>query len=246
MVGSRTPGRGFARDTLFDRLVAHERGVPDAGAPTLRPRLPYAFQHPGDADADIATEEVIVPLRPAPHSPPPAPELRTGDAPPRQPEETAESRTVEPRTQSEISAAARRDTPALLEALPPRARHDEPERAHHEHRVDEARPRIENPSSPGAPSTQTRPLNPNAAPPAPRQASATLLQPPVSRPILPPLPNIQKLGGGDETLVEIHIGRIDVRAVGDAPPLPARSDNGVRAPDQLAAYLNRRSRGARS
>lgn len=61
--------------------------------------------------------------------------------------------------------------------------------------------------------------------------------------MLQPLP--PRRAPAPEPVIEIHIGRIEVRAqLADAPGKPSASARGGR--DGLSDYLNRRARGARS
>jgi len=232
-----------AGGTMFDRLVAHERGLPDAAAPSLRPRLPYAFQQPSDADADFAGEEIVVPLNPPAQPQPAAAGKKSGavvaepnnDHAPRPPTRSVASTEpastkappIEPAEARQARLAVARvapgPIPAVQQAQPPLPARPElrPETAKRAARFERSNGAAEK-----------------------RRTDATLLHPPVSRPILP-LPSVQKLGG-DETRVEIHIGRIDVRALPDQAPPPRAHEPAAQAPDGLAAYLGRRSRGARS
>jgi hypothetical protein len=243
MTGASTVGQGSLAGTMFDRLIAHEQGLPEASAPTLRPRLPYAFQHSTDADAEISTEEVIIPLRPPPTPAAVADDGASGSEPTEQEEAPVQA------------APAQRSSPADAISMLPHASPLSPLKDFHEDQreafsgqpLQEARlkkavfseaaqlPQIatSNAVQSIAPSEPSRP-----------QPNSTPLQPPVPRAILPL--RAAKGIGRDETVVEIHIGRIDVRAAAEFPPQSRSTAPASRTGDNLAQYLDRRSRGARS
>lgn len=96
------------------------------------------------------------------------------------------------------------------------------------------------------------PLTRRALDPHMLQPVAAPAQPPASRPprALPPAPLFAPAPApAPEPVIEIHIGRVDIRAQaardGTAAPPQPRPDNRT-GDDALAAYLSRRSRGARS
>jgi hypothetical protein len=61
-----------------------------------------------------------------------------------------------------------------------------------------------------------------------------------------PLPATQPQQAAPEITIDIHIGRIDVRAPAAAPAPPAAAAPAPRTADALHCYLQRRGRGARS
>jgi len=228
---------------MFDRLIAHERGLPEAAAPTLRPRLPYAFQHATDADAEISTEEVIVPLRSRPTPAAVTADRASGIVQPGR--EDAPVQDAPPQRSSRadaISPAPRASPLEPLNDFPQKQRQAFSEQPLQETRLEKAVSSEASQPPQLAASAPVRSIaTSNSSRPRPEAAP---LHPPASRAILP-LPALPRIGR-DETVVEIHIGRIDVRTAAEPSPTQRSSAPAGRPGDNLAHYLDRRSRGARS
>jgi len=237
-VGGRT---GF-----LDQLVQHERGAAAPSTGGLRPRLPNLFEQVRSDDSGFDVEEVAVEpihhLAPRESLPIDSAEAVANmpavpnpvAAVPSQALEGTKRHMVEPapkcRTAAEppakpsLAAAASIETPA---ARPPgRAA---PIGVHND-----TRQTMDLGTRPRQPDSPRRP--PDSLP-ASRALSST-------RPRIV-LPGADRPEAGDH-VVEIHIGRIDVRAAPKQAEAPPAASAPPPSADRLAAYLQRRSRGGRS
>jgi hypothetical protein len=231
------------KSTLFDHLVQHERGAAVGSARSLRPRLPHPFEKGSAQDTAFELEEVgvnsvshhyphespITERRNAAPKPPtatdPAPDVRR---PPRAAIERATGQPPErPRPANEPAGA----NVTLHERIEMVVTNKSPSAPGGEPAVE---PKLRDR---GAAPVQAQPLRRQQLAPPSRQLSG-------SRPKLV-VPGAHRPDNSDQ-IVEIHIGRIDVRA---APkPVDVQPAASASAPpvNHLAAYLQRRSRGARS
>ncbi|ABE61705.1 hypothetical protein Nham_0829 [Nitrobacter hamburgensis X14] len=236
---------GARGPTLFDALVSHERGDRSSMAPSLRPRLPYLFE---DATRDTETDiEVLAMVAAAPTTSPhpaatPASPSRGGRDTPRLPA-LREPISVTVRHVAEPAGDRRQEDvePATAESRegPPRSlRPQDEEAARPPHQ--QARP---------TPTPQAHPTTERASP-RPRQAEDRRLPDEAAAALQTP-PRVAALRRGatltrDEPVIEISIGRIDIRAaVAPAVQAPQSAPAKPRG-DRLAAYLERRTRGSRS
>jgi hypothetical protein len=241
---SRASAAG-GQSTLFDHLVQHERGTALGSAPSLRPRLRHPFEHVSDDGVAFDVEENSVNAdRQQSHAEPQP--IERGDAchkqagsadlvsipdrEQREPIEPPAAQLSEHRRPAEQSAATditlNERVAMLVEGQPP----------------------LSPPAKTAAQREQPRDSGDAPIHPQPmRRLEAGPTPPRQMRPSRPKLvvPGAER-GGKADQIVEIHIGRIDVRAAAkqaEPPPTARASHPPV---DRLAAYLQRRSRGARS
>jgi hypothetical protein len=237
---------GARGPTLFDVLVSHERGDRNGMASSLRPRLPYLFE---DATRDAETDiEVLAMVAAAPATSPhpaatPASPSRSGRDRPRlpalrEPISTTVRHVAEPavaRRQEDVEPAA-----AESRAGPPRSLRPQDEKAGRQPHQ-QARPPTTTP--------QAHPASERASPRS-RQAEDRRLPDEAAAALQTP-PRVAALRRGatlarDEPVIEISIGRIDIRAAA-APAVQAPQSAPAKSRgDRLAAYLERRTRGSRS
>jgi hypothetical protein len=258
-----TPPRDAAPSTgltLLDGLLAHERGDPAAEAPSLRPRLPYPFEHmplalesaepelrtavdrpqaaraAPDERAGPAHSLAPAPLAPAAEARAPAARHAPPDSPPRvgppiaasPPEASALRPIFSPRTTEPAAARVEPSAAPLVPSAGP------------------GRPASVG-SSPSPPPVEApRPAPVAGRPPAPAPAIRAFHREPNRaearvRP-LAPLAAPQT----PEPVIEISIGRIEVHAPAPGAKPPALRRATDPDTDRLSAYLDRRSRGARS
>lgn len=249
--------------TLFATLVAHERGEALAGeAASPRPRLPYAFETAGTADPGLEIEQDFDPRPANPRSTEPlagpsqpaagyqtpvaaagsgGPEAAERQPPARRAEVAAAAIAAAPRNDlpppaSEGAGAVPRDRPAGTTAPPSPRSAPSPEPAASALAVPATAPRPEEGLSRGpsmaAPAAVAAGRSDRSAPARPTPAIPAKRMSPLVR---------------DEPVIEISIGRIDIRAVpGQPPPSAAQRPPAAPAADRLAEYLDRRSRGSRS
>ncbi|MEK4035895.1 hypothetical protein WOC76_19940 [Methylocystis sp. IM3] len=230
---------------LFEALVSHERGDRAAAAPSLRPRLPYVFGAETGVESEAPVDPAALSTRQAekpaagPFVPPaaigqPSPTIAAvaGSDPPPPGSALLASRSEAVRRSPEPERSADRKRPVAREAEDANRRGEvgaQPrDPASREHRVSEPGP---------------APSEPRGS----RRGEHILARPPI--PAIPPIA-ATRTGAAllrSEPVIEISIGRIDVRAAPGQQAAPAvRAAPAQPRDDRLAAYLDRRSRGARS
>jgi hypothetical protein len=244
---------------MFDRIVAHESGLEPDAPGSLRPRLPYPFER---LPLPMALEEAA--------PPPPVvnatddrrvPTARetvarsnahtTAEAPIPHPMRASSVETIPAvsRHRAAVADMLEERTPASTSEIGPAQSLPVPLRALDVPPTERTRGEPEISDKPGAQS-------PQAAVPMPQRPHTTLpdaipqpLRPwsaPQSRADLRAAPRIEPATQPSEPTIEIHIGRIEVRAAAQAPAVAPRPRVTGAAPDRLDQYLGRRSRGARS
>jgi hypothetical protein len=237
---------GARGPTLFDALVSHERGDRNGMAPSLRPRLPYLFEDatPGaENDIEVSTMVAAAPVA-LPHpAAVPASASRGGRDTPRLPA-LREPISATVRHVTEPAVVRRRAVPeppaADSREGPPRSPRPQDEKA--------GRPPHQQ-AGPPAPTPQAH-LATERALPRPRQAEDRRLPDEAAAAQQSP-PRIAALRRGatlvrDEPVIEISIGRIDIRAAAAPAAQAPQSAPAKPRGDRLAAYLERRTRGSRS
>lgn len=246
---------------LFEQLAEHQL-APNRTPQGLRPQLPYWFEEAptrfgaeGELDVpstrNAASHPVQDPARRAEHESPriiaaesllaptgPAPRNRaseTGTSPPQRP--------MNPMTTEPIRATAPppndRTEPDLRQpsASPVMRSESHTDRPHTPERLIPVESAVARPAAE---------LPPPAV--APKSAAAPTFEPPRLMPRLPTpaaiLPPAQSREASEPT-IEIHIGRVEVRAQ-VAPPTTAPAQRPAPPDQRLAAYLRNRGNGARS
>jgi hypothetical protein len=249
---------------LFEALASTQLGQVDRGGGALRPRLPYAFDLPIDVDPIGRVDDLTQPLtrddgdvgRAASTVRPEAPARATHRvesvaATPREPHRSAPLTQSEPLSRAPDADPRRELSPSQLRSPhriePPRQ--SDPARPD---AIDPARARTDRvPMREGI--VNRRSITTFTAV-SQKPASAPTIRPVPREPALPPTTARPAMALQDrglasrsqpETTIEIHIGRVEVRAPGPsaaktATPQRAASDR------RLSAYLQRRAAGARS
>jgi hypothetical protein len=246
---------------LFEQLAARQVDQGLAGGTTLRPQLPYVFDGPARGEDSAVIEDVAA--QPPPSEPidvvrheiqsrsttressgPPVlePSARAADAIHVQPQRPAARRGETPDTTSgRTTLRPDGDRPApLVAATPASAFHAQTERiTRHVHtneriiQLESRRLRESGVSGESRPPARPVPTAVIAERPVLGRRAGSVG--PIAAPPIPPA----------ETTIEIHIGRVDVRATTDATPR-ADTPRQTAVDDRLAAYLRRRGAGARS
>jgi hypothetical protein len=241
--------------TIFDRMVAHERGA-DADAPgSLRPRLPYPFE-------SLPLPEEIVEFQTPPRM------RAAGEATVVPRPAVAPSTAPQPANEPphELHDASRSDAgPAPLKVGTQQVAADRPSTPPSRRLASEVVP-IKREGRDVMPIDQTRDAptvrtelrtRTLTAPvtearrqdetlPNPMQRATRQFTPPQNPAQLRTVPHVALPEPAAEPTIEIRIGRIEVRAAVQSPAIAPASRTAEPAPDRLGPYLGRRSRGARS